>query len=246
MTSRLRIWPRWFRSRTDIARAATSRARIGAKCRWFAWRDGRTVPILLAIALVIANAVLAAVVVHGLRTIYVQVQDTQDALTALYRLDADIRKISRLHREFLLTGLPQFLAEYRAARHRVPGEAAQIRALTADSPDQQDRMDLVARRLEEDASTVDAAIALGHPGLGAGVLQEVLGPERLYSSVQQVIADMYLEEGRLQTARIGAVVERTEQALVVSGTAHDRRRRGGRPAVPPDMAQQGGARRRGG
>ncbi len=182
----------------------------------FAWHGVGTVGIVLACALVITSTVLAVVVERGLQNIYVQVQSTQDVLTALYRLDADIREISRFHREFLLTGLPPFLAEYRAARQRVPGVAAQIRALTADSPDQQRRMDVVQQRLADDASTVDAAIALGRPGPGTGVLRELLGPERLYASVQHVIGDMHQDEGTLQAARIRAVVQRTEQALVVS------------------------------
>jgi len=172
--------------------------------------------IALAGALILTTTVLTVVVVRGLRTIYVEVQHTQDVLTVLYRLDADMRVVSRLHREFLLTGLPQFLDQYRATRQRVSGEAAQIRALTADSPDQQRRMEVVEQRLEEDTSTVDAAIALGHPGLGGGVLEELLGPERLYSSVREVIGDMYHDEGRVQAARIRVVEQRTEQALMVS------------------------------
>ncbi len=120
--------------------------------------------LVLAGMLVVANAGLALVVVNGLRGIYVQVQQTQDVLTALYRLDGDIRRVSRFHREFLQSGLTPFLADYRAARQRVPAEIAQIRMLTADSPDQQRRLDVVQRRLVEDASAVDAAIALGRPG----------------------------------------------------------------------------------
>jgi PAS domain S-box-containing protein len=98
----------------------------------------------------------------------------------------------------------------------VQADATQIRALIADSPDQRRRMDVVQQRLEDDASTVDAAIALGHPGPGAEVLRDLLGPERLYASVRDVIGDMYHDEGRLQAARISAVEQRTEQALVVS------------------------------
>jgi PAS domain S-box-containing protein len=184
--------------------------------RRFPWRGGKTLPILLACALVVTNALLAVVVVHGLRGIYRQVESTQDVLSALYRLDADIRLISRFHREFLLTGLPPFLGDYRVARQRVPGEVTRIRALTADNADQQRRMDVVEQRLEEDASTVDAAIALGRPGPGDRVLVDLLGPEHLYASVQRVIADMYLDEGRLHTARIGTAVQSTEQALWVS------------------------------
>ena len=184
--------------------------------RRFGWRGGRTLTIVLACALVIASALLAVVVVHGLQAVYRQVLATQDVLTALYRLDADFRQVSRFHREFLLTGLPPFLGEYRLARQLVPAEVARIRALTADNADQQRRMDVIKSRLKEDASTVDAAIALGRPGPGNRVLEALLGPERLYSSVQQQIGDMYLDEVRLQATRIGTAVERTEQALLVS------------------------------
>ncbi len=194
--ARPHVWPEWGRS--------------------IAWCRGRTMLLVLAGMLVVANAGLALVVVNGLRGIYVQVQQTQDVLTALYRLDGDIRRVSRFHREFLQSGLTPFLADYRAARQRVPAEIAQIRMLTADSPDQQRRLDVVQRRLVEDASTVDAAIALGRPGPGNDILRSVLGPERLYASLQNVLANMYRDEGRLQSARVAAVVQRTRQALMVS------------------------------
>jgi PAS domain S-box-containing protein len=186
------------------------------KRRRLAWRGGRPLPVVLACALVIVNVLLAVVVVHGLRAVYRQVQTTQDVLTALYRLDADIRQISRFHREFLLTGLPPFLTDYRVARQRVPAEVTLIRALTADHADQQRRLDVIVSVLEDDASAVDAAIALARPGPGNRVLEALLGPERLYASVQRLIADMYLDEVRLQATRIGTAVQRTEQALLVS------------------------------
>ena len=200
------------KSRPAIAHPA---ARPG-KPRKFAWRRSAVAGIALACALIITNAIPAVVVVRGLRNIYAEVRHTQDVLTALYQFDAGMRQISRFHREFLLTGLPQFLDRYRAARHRVQATATQIRTLTADSPDQQQRLDEVQQRLEEDAATVDAAIALGHPGPGAEVLRDLLGPERLYASVRDIIGDMYHDEGLLQAARIGAVEQRTRQVLVVS------------------------------
>ena len=172
--------------------------------------------VALACALVVTNAIPAVMVVRGLRNVYAEVQHTQDVMSALYRLDADMRQISRFHREFLLTGLPQFLGRYRAARHRVQAEATQIRTLTADSPAQQRRLDQVQQELAADAGAVDAAIALGHPGPGAEVLRELLGPERLYASVRDVIGDMYQDEGGTQAARISGVEQRTAQVFAVS------------------------------
>jgi len=190
----------------------------GERSGWrrFARRPATWLWVALACALLVTSAVPAVIVVSGLRSIYGEVQRTQDVMTALYRLDADMRQISRFHREFLLTGLPQFLNQYRAARQRVQSEATQIRSLTMDSPDQQRRLAEVQQRLADDAGTVDAAIALGHPPPGDGVLQALLGPERLYSLVRNVIGDMYQDEQRRQAARISAVEQRTEQVLVIS------------------------------
>jgi PAS domain S-box-containing protein len=184
--------------------------------RRFAWRRARVVWVALACALVITNAIPAVIVVRGLQNIYVEVQHTRDVMAAVYRLDADMRELSRLHRELLLTGLPQFLDQYRAARLRVQAETAKIGALTADSPDQQRRLNVVEQQLAADAGTVAAAIALGHPGPGEEVLRDLLGPEVLYASVHDAIGAMYQGEGRMQAARISAVERRTGQVLVDS------------------------------
>ncbi len=200
----------WNRSIAALVKAAGWR-------RHFAWLRRRVVWIVLACLLVITNAIPAVVVISGLRGIYAEVQHTQQVLTAVYRLDATVREISRFHREFLLTGLPQFLDRYRAARHRIQAEVTQIHALTASSPDQQRRMNEVEQRLEDDAGTVNAAIALGHPGPRDAVLQDLLGPERLYATVRNVIGDMYQDEGLLQAARIADVEQRTRRVLVDSG-----------------------------
>jgi PAS domain S-box-containing protein len=197
------------------ATAAPPHVRRG-KRRRFRWHDGRTLPIALACALVIANTGLAFVVTHGLRAIYFEIQGAQDALTALYRLDGEIRQISRLHREFLRTGLLPLLTDYRAVRQQLAGEVTRVRALTANSPDQQVRIAVVEQRIAEDASTVDAAMGVGRSGPGLGMLRELLGREELHASVQNIIGDMFLEEERLQAARTGVMAQRTEQALIVS------------------------------
>jgi PAS domain S-box-containing protein len=197
----------------DGFRAATGQADTRGR---FAWRDAKLQVFALICVLVAVNTALAIVVVRGLQNTYAEVQTTQDVLTALYRLDADIRQISRVHREFLLTGLPQYAEQYGEAGEHVPQEAAQIRALTASSRDQQRRLDVVEQRLEEDASAMDAVVALVHPGPGPGQLRELLGRPRLYDSVRDVIGDMQQEERGLQAARIGAVKERTDEVLVVS------------------------------
>ncbi len=180
------------------------------------WLGVRGLLVALACALVIVNTALAVVVVRSLWSIYVQVQETQDVLTTLYRLDADIRRISGIHRDYMLTGLPPFLADYRAARQQVAPVLAQLRALAADRPDQQGRIDVVQRQLAEADSTVSAAIAQGRAGPDSAELQALLGPKRLYDSVQHIIADMYVDEGILEAARIGTVAERTQQALLIS------------------------------
>ena len=110
-------------------RAAAVSVDAPAGRRRYAWRGAKTV-VVLASLLFVANTVLAVIVVRGLRSSYAQVQITQDALTGLYRLDADIRQIARAHREFLLSGMPQFVDQYHQARQRAAEAAAQVRALT--------------------------------------------------------------------------------------------------------------------
>jgi PAS domain S-box-containing protein len=201
----------------EHSRAAGARpaARPGRRRR-FAWRDRRACLVALACVLVVVNVVLAIVVGRSLRNAYDEVRATQDALTAMYRLDTDIRQLSRAHREFLLTGLPQFVAQYRESVQHIPEEAAQILALTASSAAQRHRMDEVEQRLAEDASAMDAVAALDHPGPDAGLLRELLGHVRLYDSVRELIGGMQQDERGLQAARIGALQWRTDGVLAVS------------------------------
>jgi len=179
-------------------------------------RHVRAVGIVLACALVLTNIALAVEVVRGLRNTYLKVQDTQEVQTALYRLEADIREISRLHREFLLSGLPRFAEQYRAAGQRAAAQGARIRALTADHPDQLRRVDAMEHRLEEAAGAMDAAVALGHPAPAAGGAREVPDRARLYNSVRGIIGAMRQDERGLQAAQMMAMEQRTNLVLGVS------------------------------
>jgi PAS domain S-box-containing protein len=179
----------------------------------FAWRDTRVLIVVLACAMFAANTAIALVVVNGLRSSYLQVQSTQDALTTLYALDADMQQISRDHREFLLTGLPQFIAQYREARQHVLEGIAQIRTLTAASLAQQDRIDTIEQRIADDANAMNEVVALGPAGPDAGMLRQWLTRQQLAESVRDVIADMQQEERQLQATRIRTVQYRTDQML---------------------------------
>ena len=181
-----------------------------------AWYNARAPLVALACALVLVNIALALIVVRGLQDTYADVQTTQDTLTAIYHLDADIREMSRAHHEFLLTGLSQFADAYHAVAKQVPQEAARIRALTAASQDQQRRMDVVEQRLADDGSAMDAVAALNPSGPDPGLLRELLGREGLYDTVRNVLDDMQQDERVLQAGRVAAVQERTDQALAVS------------------------------
>lgn len=196
-------------------RAASVSADAPARQRHYAWGGVRTA-VVLACLLFVANTVLAVIVVRGLRSSYVQVQITQDALTGLYRLEADIRQISRAHREFLLSGMPQFVDQYHWARQRAAEEAAQVRALTTQSRDQQRRMDAIEQRIDEDASAMDAVVALDHSGLGTEVLRQLLARQGLYDAVRDIIDDMQQEERGLQAARVSVVQQDTDLSLEIS------------------------------
>jgi len=76
-------------------------------------------------------------------------------------------------RGYLLTNEERYLAPYNQARAALPGQIRQVRALTADNPQQQTRLDeldqLVTRKLAELGQTVD----LGRTGDRARALELV-------------------------------------------------------------------------
>ena len=154
----------------------------------------------------------------GLRGIYVQVQQTQDVLTALYRLDADIRQVSRFHREFLLTGLPQFLDRVsRGAAARAGGDRADPHADRGQpgpaAPDGRGASGglpkMPARWMRQSRSAAR--------GRANDVLRELARPRAaLCIRAKCPSATCTVTKAGMQAARDRAVVQRTGQALMVS------------------------------
>jgi signal transduction histidine kinase/ActR/RegA family two-component response regulator len=140
----------------------------------------------------------------------------QNVLNAVDGVVADLTSVESGQRGYLITGDPRYLAPYAAATQRYPADLQALRALTAGSPTQAERVDhldgLGAARLAEASETVE----LRRQGSAADAIQIVsTGRGRdLMDEVRQVAAAMQSEEERLLLERSAAVQEHARQSIV--------------------------------
>jgi len=95
-----------------------------------------------------------------LRETDASISHTQEALTAIQELEADMASIESGQRGYIFTGDEKLLNRFRKGNNRVPVSIASIRKVTADNPNQQRRLDqlepLIAQRIDFADQTIDA------------------------------------------------------------------------------------------
>jgi signal transduction histidine kinase/FixJ family two-component response regulator len=114
------------------------------------------------------------------------VRHADQVITAVDELGFAVRDAETGQRGYLLTGREEYLAPYRDALGRIAVLQDQVRQLTADDPDQQERLGVLApllqRKLDELAQTValrrnvgfDAALAVVQTNLGRDVMDRIM------------------------------------------------------------------------
>jgi methyl-accepting chemotaxis protein len=131
---------------------------------------------------------------------------TYDVLIALDDLHASLNEVELGQRSYALTGEQAFLERYRAALGKIDVNLLNVRTLTADNPDQQRRLDLLAplisSRLQVSAETVD--LRRGR-GLEAAVQQvKTTKGKMLMDDIHDVISQMGDSERVLLEKRTAA------------------------------------------
>lgn len=95
-----------------------------------------------------------------LRETDASVSHTQEALTAIQELEADMASIESGQRGYIFTGDEELLIRFRKGNDRVPVSLARVRKVTADNPNQQRRLDqlepLIAQRIDFADQTINA------------------------------------------------------------------------------------------
>ncbi|HEY4369451.1 MAG TPA: response regulator [Steroidobacteraceae bacterium] len=121
---------------------------------------------------------------------------TLNVLEALQRLASALKDAETGQRGFLLTGEESYLAPYDEARATIPDALQEIRQLTAESPKQQQRLDLLARlatdKLAELQQTIEQKRA-GHSEAALSVVRSDRGKAAM-DRIRAAVAEMNDEE----------------------------------------------------
>lgn len=140
------------------------------------------------------------------REVLQQLEDTQISL-----LDAETNV-----RGFFISGNEDYIPAYQAAADEIPQQIASLRALTADSPQQQASLNqlepLIALRTEQLKSAVDrrktATLADAQPQITTSPVKQTM------DQIRDLIDTMVAEEDRLLVPRVAAAAASAHWTLV--------------------------------
>src|SRR4051812_29590964 len=176
------------------------------KLRWTLTRKIYAILAGVGIGLIVIAA-LSFRSVGSLRTNNAEVVHTYQVLEHLAHISAGLKDAETGQRGFLITGEQDDLAPYEQARKDLEADQQDVRALTADNPAQQQRLDrlapLVRAKLAELQETID--LRAGPGGLDAA-LKVVLTDESkaVMEQIRAVLGEMEAQERGLLGQRSAA------------------------------------------
>jgi methyl-accepting chemotaxis protein len=165
-------------------------------------RSSRTtiaIGLLVPILLVGIPALLAFRVERQLKHAFEMVTHTLAVERAVQSLASSIVDAETGQRGFLLTRREIYLQPYEAGRARVGQQVNDLRLLTADNPDQQQRLDELQPLIRERLALLDETVALGRRGEFDAALEMVnsdRGRERM-EKIRGILRVMDEDERRL-------------------------------------------------
>ena len=201
--------------------------------------------VVPAIALIGIEVYNVAEIAPDLRAAQELVVHTLETISSAQALDEAIQDAERAQRSYLITGEEARLDNYRKAAAEAPKRLAELRQLTADNPEQQKRIAMLATQLDIELGDLeggievrreggfDAARAVVQTNIGLDAMREITGllgfaiqtEERLLAERQQRLA-----EGRRNRveANVGAialalVIMVVGSALLTRATVRSRR-----------------------
>lgn len=151
------------------------------------------------------------------------VTHSQDVITRLQAMLATVVEMDTDQRGYLLTRDETFLKERSDAAAKIPAELEQLKALTSDSPTQQDLLNQFDAQTRTLLSLGDARIAACQKsGLQAALAAEPIQKTRsAMASVQYLTAKMYWTEKALldQRREHARIIGNRSEVAVISGSA---------------------------
>lgn len=140
---------------------------------------------------------------------------TYQVLGELEDLSTQLKGAEAGQRGYIITGEPRYLAPYNTAIQDLDKTLHTVRQLTADNPDQQQRLDTVEPLIQSRIEIMQEVINLRRQQGFARAQQEVLTDrgENLNNRIRQGIADMQNEEQRLLQLRTAAAQTAAQRTL---------------------------------
>jgi diguanylate cyclase (GGDEF)-like protein/PAS domain S-box-containing protein len=140
---------------------------------------------------------------------------TQEVLTRLNLLEADIVEAESAGRGYVITGDRRYLDDYQAEAESVKADVASVRQLTADNEAQQRRLDALAPMIGERLAVTGEIVGLRQGGRQEAAVQLVHEKGRLSSLILQRLEEMKSEERGLLTRRSQASEAATRRSTVI-------------------------------
>jgi methyl-accepting chemotaxis protein len=184
------------------------------------WTFGRR----LAAGFGLAGLVLLVIAVIGYRTTGSLVQNdglvshTYQVENTLADLLSEFKDAETGQRGYVITGDDSYLAPYQAALTAIPASLQKVRQLTADNPNQQQRLaalsPLIDAKLAELKQTIDLRRSEGFAA-AAQVVTNNTG-KAVMDKIRTVIADATAEEEQLLARRTQRVQASAAQAMAIT------------------------------
>src|ERR1700722_2402028 len=173
----------------------------------------------LALAALMIIGVVAYRSTSGLIDTASMVTHTHQVLENLEQLISLLKDAETGQRGFLITGEDRYLEPYNAATGQIAQTTKEIRDLTADNPNQQQRLDtldpLITDKLAELQETIDLR---KDPTKGFEAAKDVVVTDKgknLMDNIRKVVGDMEGEEHDL-------LKKRADEAAVSADQTHSR------------------------
>jgi len=172
--------------------------------------------IALALALLIATVLAASHFTDDLVDTTQQAIRSQAVLAAVDQVVADLADAEAGQRSYIITGDPRDLEQYEIAIRQYPDDLQTLRALTSDSPTQQERIDhlvgVAARRLAELSEAIELR-RQGSQGESVRVVASSRGRASM-DDLRQTATAIRQEEESTYTARSAALQDRAQLSTI--------------------------------
>lgn len=184
------------------------------------WTFGRR----LAVGFGLAAVVLLVIVFVGFRSTNGLVENnglvghSYEVETRLMDLRADLKDAETGQRGFIITGNEDYLAPYRSALDDIPIQMQAVRKLTADNPEQQQRLDdlqpVIDAKLAELKQTIDLRRDSGFDAAYKVVSTNAGQQEML--KIRSIVADAIGAEEKLLVTRTHRAEQSAKAAMAIT------------------------------